>query len=93
MGTSYSTHGGGNGNHTQQTKKIGGEQDGYDPITNYDSHKVNTSCYYPTNKRNNSLNKNQRNYLRQNSRGANKKRATDLQIEIPVRSKQLSEKV
>jgi hypothetical protein len=66
-GTNYSRNNrGGNGNRTQQTQKIGGEEDGYDPTANYDAHKVDTNKYYQTNEWNNSLNKNQRNYMRQN---------------------------
>lgn len=61
------------GNRTQTTHKIGGEEDGYDPTANYDAYKVDTNKYYQCNEWNNSLNKNQRNYMRQNSRGARKR--------------------
>jgi hypothetical protein len=75
VGTNYASRNnkGGSGNRTQHTQKIGGEEDGYDPTANYDAHKVDTSKYYQTNEWNNSLNKNQRNYMRQNSRGARKR--------------------
>jgi hypothetical protein len=63
---------GGNGNCSQQIKKIGADEDGYDPSSNHDAHKVDNSRYYQTNEWNN-LNKCQRNYLRKNSRGANKR--------------------
>ena len=62
----------GTGNRGQQARKIGAEDDGYDPSTKYDAHKVDNSRYYHTNEWN-SFNKNQRNYLRQNSRGASKR--------------------
>jgi len=64
---------GGSGNRTQTGGKIGAVEDGFDPSTNYDAHKIDTNRYYQTGEWN-SLNKCQRNYLRQNSRGANKKR-------------------
>ena len=62
----------GTGNRGQQARKIGAEDDGYDPSTKYDAHKVDNSRYYHTNEWN-SFNKNQRNYLRQNSRGVSKR--------------------
>jgi hypothetical protein len=65
----------GGGNRTQQIKKTGPEDDGYDASTNYSAHKVDPNKYYNTNDWNNSLNKNQRNYLRQNSRGASKRKS------------------
>jgi hypothetical protein len=66
---------GGSGNRTQTGGKIGAVEDGFDPSSKYDAHKIDTNRYYQTNEWN-SLNKCQRNYLRQNSRGANKKRGS-----------------
>jgi hypothetical protein len=76
VGANYSRNNnkGSSGNRTQHNPKIGGEEDGYDPTANYDAYKIDTNKYYQTNEWNNSLNKNQRNYMRQNSRGANKRR-------------------
>jgi hypothetical protein len=68
-----SRHGG--GNRTQTTKKTGPEEDSYDASANYLAHKVDTGKYYNTNEWNNSLNKNQRNYLRQNNRSSSKQKS------------------
>ena len=70
-----STSRNGGGNRTQQIKKTGPEDDKYDPSTNYSAHKVDSNKYYNTNDWNHSLNKNQRNYLRQNNRGNSKRKA------------------
>jgi hypothetical protein len=68
-----SRHGG--GNRTQTTKKTGPEEDSYDASANYSAPKVDNGKYYNTNEWNNSLNKNQRNYLRQNNRSASKRKS------------------
>jgi hypothetical protein len=65
----------GGGNRTQTIKKTGPEEDSYDASANYSVHKVDTGKDYNTNEWNNSLNKNQRNYLRQNNRGASKQKS------------------
>jgi len=64
----------GGGNRTQQGSKTGPEEDGFDASANYSTHKVDSNKYYSQNEWN-SLNKNQRNYLRQNSRGASKRKS------------------
>jgi hypothetical protein len=83
---------GGSGNWTQTGGKIGAVEDGFDPSSNYDAQKIDTNRYYQTNEWN-SLNKCQRNYLRQNSRGAItpiKREAAVLQIEMLAKLKHLS---
>ena len=62
----------GGGNRTRQGDKTGGEEDGYDPTANYDSSKIDNGRYYTTVEWN-GLKKNQRNYLRKNSRRNTKK--------------------
>jgi hypothetical protein len=64
---------GGSGNRTQTGSKTGAAEDGFDPSNNYDAHKCDTNRYYQQNEWN-SLTKGQRNYMRQNSRGANKRK-------------------
>ena len=66
------------GNRTQQIKKTGPEDDKYDLSTDYSDHKVDSNKYYNINDWNHSLNKNQRNYLRQKNRKNSKHKARNV---------------
>ena len=73
----------GGGNRTQMVKKTGPDEDGYNESTSYSAHKVDSDKYYTTEVWNNTLTKNQRNYLRScPSRGNNKRKSRSNASEV-----------